>query len=82
MAFELVPLLNWSRKGARIGRLGSLGMVRDGPADPISDQKYDPFLEAIELRNSDFGGAGTGWLVGWAGAGLVQDFSPLVLYCC
>ena len=56
--------------------------VLDGRGPPISDQKYDPFLEAIELRNSDFGGAGTGWLVGWAGAGLVQDFSPLVLYCC
>ena len=54
MAFDLVPLLNWSRRGARIGRLGSLGMVGDGPGDPISDQKYDPFLEAIELRNSDF----------------------------
>ena len=75
MAFELVPLLNWSRRGARIGRLGSLGMVRDGPGDPISDQKYDPFLEAIELRNSDFGGAGmagwglAGWGLGWGWAG-------------
>ena len=72
MAFELVPLLNWSRRGARIGRLGSLGMVGDGPGDPSSDQKYDPFLEAIELRNSDFGGAewGAGWLgLGWGWAG-------------
>ena len=81
MAFELVPVLNWSRRGARIGRLGSLGMVRDGPGDPILDQKYDPFLEAIETVDSDFGGAGTA-RAGWAGAGLVHDFSPLVLYCC
>ena len=57
MAFELAPLLNWSRRGAGIGRLGPLGMVGDGPGDPILDQKYDPFLEAIELRNSGFGGA-------------------------
>ena len=80
MAFELVPLLNWSRKGARIGRLGSLGMVRDGPGDPISDQKYDPFLEAIELRNSDFGVTGLGLAgLGWLGAGLVGDFLAIGL---
>ena len=76
MAFELVPMLNWSRRGARIGRLGSLGMVGDGPGDPISDQKYDPFLEAIELRNSDFGvtGPGLGW-AGWLGLGLGWDWA-------
>ena len=71
MAFELVPLLNWSRRGARIGRLGSLVMVGDGPGDPISDQKYDPFLEAIETVDSDFRGAEAGWLagLGWGWAG-------------
>ena len=67
MAFELVPLVHWSRRDARIGRLGSLGMVGDGPRDPILDQKYDPFLEAIEKVDSDFGGAE--WLGGWGWAG-------------
>ena len=58
-------------------------MVGDGPGDPILDQKYNPFLEANELGNSDFGGAEAGWLgLGWAGAGLSPDYSPLVLYCC
>ena len=42
-------------------------MVGDGPGDPILDQKYDPFLEAIELGNSDFRGAEAG--LGMAGAG-------------
>ena len=44
-------------------------MVGDGPGDPILDQKYDPFLEAIEVGNSDFGGAELAG-AGWAGLGL------------
>ena len=38
--------------------------------DPISDQKYRPFLEAIKELNSDLGVTGMGWaglagLAGW-----------------
>ena len=61
-------------------------MVGDGPGDPILDQKYDPFLEAIEVGNSDFRGAeaGLGWLglagLGWLGWSVI--FPPFVLYCC
>ena len=35
--------------------------VASSSGDPISEQKYRPFLEAIETENSDFGVTGTGW---------------------
>ena len=45
--------------------------VASSSGDPISEQKYRPFLEAIETENSDFGVTGMGWagLAGWAGLG-------------
>ena len=56
--------------------------------DPISEQKYRPFLEAIETGNSDFGvtGMGLGWAgwlagLGWAGwlAGLKSPYKNIYL---
>ena len=41
--------------------------VASSSGDPISEQKYRPFLEAIETENSDFGVTGMGWLAGWLG---------------
>ena len=53
----------------------SIRVAQHGRGPPISDQKYDPFLEAINRTISDFGGAGMagagwGWLgLGWGWAG-------------
>ena len=53
-------------------RTFGLGCENRGPRrldPPFPDPKYDPFLEAIERVNSDFGGAeaGAGLAGGWAG---------------